>query len=101
MDFNIPQKTDETEAEYCNRLISYYCNQIGTISAYEEERELDRFRKIHFQSKEVLENRYHVKQILSMITELQAEIENYKSKFPELSKKSNVLNKLDDLASLL
>jgi hypothetical protein len=102
--FDVHQRPNETDIEYCQRLVNYYCNLISTISAYEFERELDRFREIHPLSRQISEGRIEddtTAKILSMVAVLQAELENYQSMFSQLSGRREVRKKLADLASLL
>lgn len=102
LDLNLEKRVGETPKDYHERLLAIYSTQIGLISKYEIEKELDRYRTTDRVFKDLLENRDEedVGKAKQAILTLQEEVESYRQNYPQLSRRKSVQEKLKDLKSI-
>ena len=99
---NLERRVGETKEEYHKRLFAIRSTQIGLISEYEREIELERYRTTDKPFKHLLEegeknNEELAKQIISTLHE---EVKSYIQNHPHLASRKTISEKLKDLESI-
>jgi len=99
---NLERRPGEVQEDYFQRLFAIRSTQIELLFRYEHERKLDRFRETDRASKDLLErgsdqDRENFKRLLQS---LDIEVRTYGKKYPEMSSRQRVQEKLKDLESI-
>ncbi len=100
---NLERRTGEKPEDYHHRLTAIYSTQVGVISKYEREKELDRYRTTDKEFGRLLEEgtERDEEAVKKLILNLQKDVNFYSQNYPNLLSRKSILEKLRDLELLL